>query len=71
MKDKINKLDIKTQVKINRILNKNRIIHNKIINNAVTKREEKQYQNNINKPKDLHYFDERVCKIFSKYKYLD
>ena len=34
-------------------------------------REEKQYENNINKLKDLDYFDERVCKILLKYKYLD
>ena len=51
MKDKINNLDIKTQDKINRILTKNRILHNKIIINTITKREEKQYENNINKLK--------------------
>ena len=51
MKDKINNLDIKPQDKINRILTKNRILHNKIINNTITKREEKQYENNINKLK--------------------
>ena len=51
MKDKINNLDIKTQDKINRIRTKNRILHDKIINNTITKREEKQYENNLNKLK--------------------
>ena len=71
LKDKINNLDIKTQDKINRGLTKNRILHDKIINNTITKREEKQYGNNLNKLKDLDYLDERVCKILLKYKYLD
>ena len=71
MKDKINNLDIKTQDKINRILTKNRILYDKIKNNTITKREEKQYENNLNKLRDLNYFDERVCKILLKYKYLD
>ena len=42
MKDKISNLDIKTQNKVNRILTKNRILHDKIINNTKTKIEEKQ-----------------------------
>ena len=71
IKDKINNLDIKTQDKINRILTKNRMLHDKIKNNRITMREEKQYENNLNKLKDLDYFDERVCKILLKYKYLD
>ena len=71
MKDKTNNLDIKTQDKINRILTKNRILHYKIINKTITKRLEKQYENNLNKLKDLDYLDERVCKILLKYKYLD
>ena len=71
MKDKINNLDIKTQDKKNRILTKNRILYDKMKNNTITKREEKQYENNLNKLRDLNYFDERVCKILLKYKYLD
>ena len=71
MKDKINNLDIKTQDKKNRILTKNRILYDKIKNNTITKREENQYENNLNKLRDLNYFDERVCKILLKYKYLD
>ena len=71
MKDKIYNLDIRTQDKMNRVLTKNRILHDKIINNKITKREEKQYENNQNKLKDLDYFDERVCKILLKYKYFD
>ena len=71
MKDKINNLDIKTQDKINRIFTKNRILHDKIKNNTITKREEKQYENNLSKLRDLNYFDERVCKLLLKYKYLD
>ena len=71
MKDKVKKFDITTQDKINRTLNKNRMLHDKIKNNTITMREEKQYQNNLNKLKDLDYFDERVCRIFLKYKYLD
>ena len=63
--------DIKTRGQINRVLTKNRILHDKIINNTLTKREEKQYENNLNKLRDLNYFDERVCKILLKYKYLD
>ena len=61
---------IKTRDQINRILAKNRILHDKIKNNTITKIEE-QYENNLNKLKDLDYFDERVCKILLKYKYLD
>ena len=61
LKEKINNLDIKTQDKINRILTKNRILHDKIKNNTITKREEKQYENKLNKLRDLNYFDERVC----------
>ena len=68
-KDKI--YDIKTRDQINRILTKNRMLHHKIKNNTVTKREEEQYENNLNKLRDLNYFDERVCKILLKYKYLD
>ena len=68
-KDKI--YDIKTRDQINRILTKNRILHDKIKNNTITKIEEEQYENNLNKLKDLDYFDERVCKILLKYKYLD
>ena len=71
MKDKVNNFDIKTQDKRNRILNKNRMLHDKIKNNTKTMREEKQYENNLNKLKDLDYFDERVCKVLLKYKYLD
>ena len=71
MKDKVNNFDIKTRDKINRILTKNRMLHDKIKNNTITKREEKQYENNLNKLRDLNYFDERVCKILLKYKYLD
>ena len=68
-KDKI--YDIKTRNQINRILTKNRILHNKIIKKIITKKEEEQYENNLNKLRDLDYFDERVCKILLKYKYLD
>ena len=68
-KDKIS--DKKTRDQINRNLTKNRMLHDKIINNTITKTEEKQYENNLNKVKDLDYFDERVCKIPLKYKYLD
>ena len=71
MKDKINNFDIKTQNKINSVLIKNRMLHDKIINNTLTQREEKQYENNLSKLRDLNYFDERVCKIPSKYKHLD
>ena len=63
MKDKTNNLDIKTQDKINRILTKNRILHDKIKNNTITKREGKQYENNLSKLRDLNSFDEIVCKI--------
>ena len=68
-KDKI--YDTKTQNQINKILTKNRILHDKIINKTITQMEEKQYENNLIKLKDLDYIDERVCKIFLKYKYLD
>ena len=68
-KDKI--YDIKTRNQINRILTKNRIIHNKITNKIITEKEEEQYENNLNKLRDIDYFDERVCKILLKYKYLD
>ena len=68
-KDKI--YDIKTRDQINRILTKKRMLHDKIINNTITKREKKQYENNLSKLRDLNYFDERVCKILLKYKYLD
>ena len=69
---KIDKIyDIKTRNQINRILTKNRMLHNKIKNNTITKREEEQFENNLNKLRDLDYFDERVCKILLKYKYLD
>ena len=68
-KDKI--YDIKTRNQINRILTKNGILHNKIINKIITKKEEEQYENNLNKLRDIDYFDERVCKILLKYKYLD
>ena len=63
--------DIKTRNQINRILTKNRILHNKIIIRIITKKEETQYEKNLNKLKDLDYFDERVCKILLKHKYLD
>ena len=68
-KDKI--YDIKTRDQINRILTKNRMLHDKIKNNTITMREEEQYENNLNKLRDLNYFDERVCKILLKNKYLD
>ena len=68
-KDKI--YDTKTRNKINRILTKIGILHDKIINNTITKIEEEQYENNLNKLKDLDYFDERLCKILLKHKYLD
>ena len=69
MKDKI--YDTKTRDKMNRILTKNRMLHDKIKNNTITEREEYQYENKLNKLRDLVYFDERVCKILLKYKYLD
>ena len=47
------------------------MLHDKIKNNTINKREEKQYENNLNKLKDLDYFNERVCKILLKYKYLE
>ena len=68
-KDKIN--DIKTRDQKNSILNKNRMLHNKMKNNTITKREEEQYEKNFKKLRDLNYFDERVRKIVLKYKYLD
>ena len=68
-KDKL--YDKKTRNQINRILTKNRRVHNKIINKIITKIEETQYENNLNKLRDLDYFDERVCKILLKNKYLD
>ena len=68
-KDKI--YDIKTRNQINRILTKNRKLHNKTINKIITKKEETQYENNLNKLRDLDYIDERVCKILLKHKYLD
>ena len=68
-KDKI--YDTKTRDKINRILTKNRILCDKIKNNTITKREENQYENNLNKLRALNYFDEKVCKILLKNKYLD
>ena len=71
MKDKVNNFDIKTQDQINRILTKSRMLHDKIKNSTITMREEKQYENNLIKLKSLDYFDERVCKILLKYKYLD
>ena len=71
LKEKIKNLDIKTQDKINRILTKNRILLDKIKNNTITKREEKQYEKKLNKLRDLNYFDERVCKILLKYEYFD
>ena len=67
-KDKI--YDTKTRDKLNRILTKNRILCDKI-KKTITKREENQYENNLNKLRDLNYFDERVCKILLKYKYID
>ena len=69
MRDKKNNLDRKTQDRINGILTNNRILHDKIINNTINKREEKQYEKYLNKLKVLDYFDERVCKILLKYKY--
>ena len=68
-KDKI--YDTKTRDQINRILTKIRMLHDKIKNKTITKREEKQYENNLNKLRDLNYFDERVCEILLKYKYFD
>ena len=68
-KDKI--YDTKTRNQINRILTKNRILHNKIINKNITIGEQNQLENNIYKLRDLDYVDERVCKILLKYKYLD
>ena len=56
---------------MNRILTKNRILHNKIINKNITIGEQNQFENNIYKLRDLDYVDERVCKILLKYKYLD
>ena len=68
---KIKNLDIKTLHKIDKILTKSNILNNKIMNKTITKIEEKQYENNLKKLKDLDYFDERLCKIMLKYKYLD
>ena len=68
-KDKI--YDTKTRNQINRILTKNRILHDKIINKNISIGEQKQYENKIYKLRDLDYVDERVCKILLKYKYLD
>ena len=68
-KDKI--YDTKTRNQINRILTKNRILYDKINNKNITIGEQKQYENNIYKLRDLDYVDERVCKILLKYKYLD
>ena len=68
-KDKI--YDTKTRDKINRILTKNRILCDKIKNRTITKREENQYENNLNKLRDFNYFDERVCKILLNNQYLD
>ena len=47
------------------------MLHEKIKNNTITKREEEQFENNLNKLRNLENFDERVCKILLKYKYLD
>ena len=60
-----------TRYQINSILTKNRMFYDKIKNNTITKRGEEQYENNLNKLRDLNYFDKRVCKILLKYKYLD
>ena len=68
-KDKI--YDTNTRNQINRILTKNRILHDKIKNKNITIAEQKQYENNLYKLRDLDYFNERVCKILLKYKYLD
>ena len=68
-KDKI--YDTKTRHQINRILTKNRILHDKIKNKNITIGEQKQYENNLCTLRALDYFDERVCKILLKYKYLD
>ena len=71
MEYKIKNLDIKTLHKVDKILTKSNILNNKIMNKTITKIEEKQYENNLKKLKDLDYFDERLCKILLKYKYLD
>ena len=71
LEDKIKNLDMKTLHKIDKILTKSNILNNKIMNKTITKIEEKQYENNLRKLKDLDYFDERLCKILLKYKYLD
>ena len=68
-KDKI--YDTKTRNQINRILTKIRILHDKIKNKNITIGEQKQYENNLCKLRELDYVDERVCKIVLKYKYLD
>ena len=68
-KDKL--YDTKTRNQINSILTKNRILYDKIINKNITIGEQKQYENNIYKLRDLDYVDVRVCKILSKNKYLD
>ena len=63
--------DTKTWNQINRILSKKRILCDKIINKNISIAEQKQFENNIYKFKDLDYVDERVCKILLKYKYFD
>ena len=68
-RDEMYKLDKKTLDKINRILSKNSILSDKIKNKTISKGEEKQYENNLNKLKDLNHLDDRVCKILLKYKY--
>ena len=68
-KDKI--YDTKTHNQMNTILSKNRILYDKIINKNISNGEQKQYENNLYKLRDLGYVNERVCKILLKYKYLD
>ena len=68
-KDKI--YDTKTRYQINRILTKIRILYDKITNKNISNGEQKQYENNIYKLRELDYVDERACEILLKYKYLD
>ena len=52
--------------KINKILVINRKLYHKIEKGSINAKEKIQFANNLNKLKDLNYFDEGICKILLK-----
>ena len=58
-----NSYDKKVIEKINKILASSRILNDKIAKDSINQNKQRQFVDNLEKLKDLKYFDEKICNI--------